>query len=309
MAARSPRDMTIAVTGANAGIGFFSAARFAAEGARVVLLCRDLGRAQSATRAIRARVPGARLDVIRLDTSSHASVVEAGQELAELDGLDVLVNNAGAVHAPRERTATEDGHELILSTNVLGPVALTAHAMPALRRSPAGRVVWLGSLSTLLAPFRLDDLELVDNYSAWQAYAQSKIALSSIGFELNRRLVRDGSSVRSLVAHPGYSIGGRTPRVPGVNEPTRIKRFGDNLIAWFTQGKDAGSDPVVRAALDGLAQPDLDAGIPVFYGPDAITKGRAVRARPATVTTDERIAGQLWSALGRLTELPETSAR
>lgn len=298
------------VTGANAGIGFFTAAALAARGAHVILGCRSSARAETAMAAIRSRVPDARLEALEMDLSSMDSVSEAVEDLRVRERLDLLIANAGMVHVPDGRRETREGRELVLATNVLGHVRLVAGVLPVLERAEAARVVALGSLSAFMVPYRIDDLELEHRYSPWQAYAQSKIALTTWGFELGRRLVVAGSPVRALVAHPGYSIGGRTPRVPGINEPSRSKRFVDNLQAAFTQSKQAGARPVVRAALDPEARPDLDAARPVFYGPAVGVKGAPVRQSPPAVTLDPRIAALSWTRLHRLagTELLDEGA-
>ena len=111
-------------------------------------------------------------------------------------------------------------------------------------------------LSTRLSTFRVDDLQLERGYDPWRAYAQSKIATQVIGFELDRRLRASGSPVLSVVAHPGYSIGGRTPTVPGVNEPSRGKRFADAFQAPFAQGKHRGAEIVLHA----LTAPEVESG-------------------------------------------------
>ncbi|MET1051376.1 MAG: SDR family NAD(P)-dependent oxidoreductase [Mycetocola sp.] len=285
----SQTGRVVAISGANAGIGFWTAYRLAGAGASVHLLARNADRADAAVRAIRAHVPAADLTVVPLDVADLASVHDAGARLAALPRLDVLVNNAGVVHPPKRRERTVDGLELVTGTNFFGSFALTAAALPALERTPGSRVVSLGSLATLLARLDTTDLQQERSYSSWNAYAWSKIMISSFGYELDRRLRARGSSTRSLVAHPGYSISGRTPTVPGVNEPTTLTRFVDSLQAIFTQGKDRGADPVVRAAID----PDADGG--TFYGPRAWVKGEPVVLKPAPVTTDARVAAAVWA--------------
>lgn len=294
----SQHGRVVAVTGANAGIGFWTAYRLADAGASVLLACRNSERADAAIRAIRSRVPGAELTALTLDTSDLASVRAAGAVLAALPRLDALVNNAGIVHPPKRREETVDGLEKVAATNVFGAFALTAAALPALERTPGSRVVSLGSIATLLVTLRVDDLQLTKRYTGWQAYAQSKIMLSSFGFELDRRLRARGSATRSLVAHPGYSISGRTPTVPGVNEPTRITRFVDTLQAPFTQGKHRGAEPVVRA----VASPDSDGG--TLFGPRFLVKGQPRLARPVPVTTDERVARAIWAEAEVATQTP-----
>lgn len=279
----------VAVTGANAGIGFWTAYQLAGTGASVLLLARNAERADAAAQAIRAHIPAADLTVVPLDVADLASVRDAGARLAELPRLDVLVNNAGIVHAPRHREQTVDGLELVTGTNFFGAFALTAAALPALERTPGSRVVSLGSLSTLLVRLNTDDLQLERHYSSWSAYATSKIMLTSFAFELNRRLEARGSATRSLVAHPGYSISGRTRTVPGVNEPSRFTRFIDTLQTPFTQSKEHGAWPIVRAAID----PDAAGGS--FHGPRYLIKGEPVAATPARVTRDPRIASAIWA--------------
>jgi NAD(P)-dependent dehydrogenase (short-subunit alcohol dehydrogenase family) len=291
----SQRGRTVAVTGANAGLGFFTSLQLARAGAHVVLACRDQKRAANASAAIRRAVSGAEVDVIRLDTADLSSVRDAAEELSRLDRLDVLITNAGAVHPPRERTVSPDGLELVGATNHFGHVALVAGVLDALERTPGARVVTLGSIATRLVRLDVDDLQLERRYTGWRAYAQSKIMAWSFGLELDRRLRASGHGTRALVAHPGYSITGRTPIVRGVNEPGVGQRFVDNLQASFTQGKDRGAWPTVRAAID----PAADGG--ESFGPRYLIKGAPVRETPVGVVRDRTTAAAIWAESERAT--------
>lgn len=281
----------VLVTGANAGIGFWTSLQLVLRGAEVVLACRNPRKADAALSAIRARVPEARVSTILLDVSSLGSVAGAVEKLSTLERLDVLIANAGVVHAPRRRKESVDGLELVGATNFFGHYALVAGLLPLLGRTPGARVLTLGSLSTLLVRVRVDDLQLHKNYSSWQAYAQSKIMAQSFAFELDKRLQAAGSTVRALSAHPGYSISGRTPEIPGVNEPSSGKRIVDGLQTPFTQGKNHGAWPIVRAALDSRAFAEKG---PAFFGPRNMVSGTPVRVKPARVTTDPQVAAAIW---------------
>ncbi len=285
--------LRIMVTGANAGIGFWTSLQLARRGAEVIMACREGRKAEAAAHAIRARVPGARLRLATLDVASLGSVSAAVAELGRLEHLDVLIANAGMVHAPSTRQLSPDGLELVAATNYFGHFALIAGLLPILERAPAARVVTLGSLSTLLLRPHLDDPQLLHSYSPWRAYAQSKIMVQSFAFELDRRLQRTTSTTRALSAHPGYSISGRTPRIAGVNEPGTFKRVVDSLQTSFTQGKDRGAWPIVRAAVDPDA---FSVPGPVFYGPRALLKGGPRKATPASITTDSTAAATIWKA-------------
>ncbi|WP_345762293.1 SDR family NAD(P)-dependent oxidoreductase [Diaminobutyricibacter sp. McL0608] len=285
----------VVVTGANSGIGYFTSEQLAAAGAHVVLACRSRERGRAALSAIRGRVAGASVELLDLDVTDPESIRAAADVLAARRRLDALVENAGMVHPPAKRETDARGNELVFSTNVLGHFSLTALLYPTLAATAGSRVVVLGSMASRLSTFRIDDLQLVRGYTGWRAYAQSKIAVQVFGFELDRRLRLARSGVTSLVAHPGYSISGRTPRIQGVNEPTRMTRFVDNLQALGTQGKDRGAWPVVRAVTD----PDAQGGD--HWGPRYLTRGVPTRQRPTSTSRDPQVGSRLWSRLEEFT--------
>ncbi|MCD2441206.1 SDR family NAD(P)-dependent oxidoreductase [Agromyces sp. SYSU K20354] len=283
----------VLVTGANKGLGFFTAARLAAAGAHVVLSGRNPERLEAAVAAIREARPATSVETLVFDTSSLDSVRAGADALIAGPALDGVVANAGMVHAPDQRRESVDGNELVLATNMLGHFALLARLLGHL--APGARVVTLGSLSTMLSTFRTDDLQLTRGYDSWRAYAQSKIASQVVAFELDRRLRAADVPVSSIVAHPGYSIGGRTPRVPGVNEPSTGKRFADSAQALWAQGKHRGAEPILHA----LTAPGVDGG--QFWGPRFMTKGSPVLHRPTRTTTDAAIAARVWALAERAT--------
>jgi NAD(P)-dependent dehydrogenase (short-subunit alcohol dehydrogenase family) len=257
----------------------------------VVLGCRDPERAEAAVSAIRRRVPHASVEALPLDVTDRGSVDAAADALLARDRVDALVLNAGMVHPPRVRSTDAYGNELVLATNVIGHFRLAARSLPVLDRTSGARIVTLGSLASRLGRLRIDDLQLERSYSAWRAYAASKIAAQVFGFELDRRLRASGSEVQSIVVHPGYSTSGRTPGIRGVNQPSRLTRFADNLQASWSQGKDAGAHVPVRAVLD----PSLSGGD--HLGPAAWTKGAPVHAPATRASRSPRLGAALWPLL------------
>ncbi|THG34153.1 SDR family NAD(P)-dependent oxidoreductase [Glaciibacter flavus] len=290
----SQQGKVFVVTGANAGVGFFTAAQLAIAGARVILACRNDERADAAAEAIRARVPAASVSTLRLDVSDLSSVQAAAVALTELPRLDGVIANAGVVHPPRDREVSLDGNELVFATNYLGHFALVTQLLPALERTPGARVVMLGSIAARLTRSALDDVQLERSYDSWTAYAQSKLEVESFGFELDRRLRAAGSPTSALVAQPGYSVGGMSPSIAGVNEPSAGKRFTDSLQGLWAQGKDRGAWPVVRAAIDPAARGAE------YYGPRWLTRGRPVKRRPIRASTDPAIGARLWAESERI---------
>ena len=280
------------VTGSNAGLGYFASEQLVRAGARVYMTGRHPNRLAAARAAVRRRIPDAApgaTETLVLDTSNLGSVRSAAASIRGKGGLDGVLLNAGIVHAPQERQMTVDGHELVLATNALGHFALAGELLrPLADRS--GRMVWVGSMSTSLTPYDPVDPQLVEGYSAWRAYVQSKIATTALGFEADRRLRAAGVPVESVVAHPGYSTSGRTPGIAGVNAPTRGKRFRDNLQVPIAQSKEHGAWSLVRALVD----PDVEGG--EFWGPRTVTRGEPRRQRASRITQDADIAARLWRA-------------
>jgi NAD(P)-dependent dehydrogenase (short-subunit alcohol dehydrogenase family) len=286
------------VTGANRGLGFFIAARLAGAGAHVVLSGRSPDRLAAAAAAIRGARPAASVGLLEIDQSSLDSVDAGAERLLAGPPLDGVVANAGMVHTPFSRLESVDGNELVLATNVLGHFALLGRLLPHLE--PRARIVSLGSLSSRLSTFRQDDLQLTRAYDPWRAYAQSKIAAQVFAFELDRRLRAAKIPVASVVAHPGYSISGRTPTVPGVNEPGRGARFADELQAAWAQGKHRGAE----IALHALTAPGVEGG--QFWGPRFLTRGEPTLQTPTRVSTDPVVGARFWTFAEGATGRPFT---
>src|SRR5215217_8007429 len=104
------------------------------------------------------------------------------------------------------RRLTDDGFELHLGTNHLGHFALTDLLLPLMEGREDARVVTLSSNAhKTVRGIAFDNLNGDRRYFRWNAYGQSKLANLLFALELDRRLRREGSTVKSLAAHPGYA--------------------------------------------------------------------------------------------------------
>ncbi|MFF4290723.1 SDR family NAD(P)-dependent oxidoreductase [Streptomyces sp. NPDC001633] len=282
------------VTGGNAGIGYFAAEQLAATGALVVLGSRDRAKADAAMASIRSRVPGAQVQHLPLDLADLASLRTAVEGLA-LDHLDAVVHNAGVALDDPPRRETADGHELMFGTNHLGHFALTRWLAPLLSAAPAGRVVTVGSFAARSERLDLGDLQSTRDYRPKRTYGRSKLAQMCFGFELDRRLRAVGSSVLSVVAHPGGALDSLTPSRPPVGVTTPGERLRALPAALVVQGKDAGAWPVVRAVLD----PEVQGG--QLWGPRVFGLRGMPRREPIPPhMADPAVAARLWALSGEL---------
>ncbi|CAL9334273.1 SDR family NAD(P)-dependent oxidoreductase [Streptomyces sp. enrichment culture] len=290
----SAEGRTFLVTGGNAGIGYFTAEQLATTGAVVVLGSRDRAKADAAMASIRSRVPGAQLRHLPLDLADLASVQTAVDRL-DLDRLDAVVHNAGVAldHPPRRDTG--DGHELMFGTNHLGHFALTQWLAPLLSAAPAGRVVTVGSFAARSERLDLDDLQSTRDYRPKRTYGRSKLAQMCFGFELDRRLRAVGSTVLSVVAHPGGALNSLTPSRPPVCVTTAGARLRAAPARLMVQGKEAGAWPVVRAVLDSEVRGGQ------LWGPRVFGLRGMPRSEPVPPhMADPAVAARLWAASGAL---------
>ncbi len=280
----SQTGKTIVVTGGNAGIGYFISEQLADAGARVILASRSTEKADAAVASIRERVPGAQVEFVKLDLSSLGAIREAADKIRKLGPIDVLINNAGATSGSNQRVLTEDGLEFVVGSNAFGPFALTALVFPALART--GRVVSLGSMATRIVKLDPSNLQSTSGkYNFFRAYAYSKHAMHAFALELQRKLTASGSSIESVLAHPGSAVDLLSSRRPGIND--RFKPV-DYLSAIISQGKDRGAWPVVRAATDPQARGGE------FYGPKRSVSGRPVLLEPVASSASEEFGAAFW---------------
>src|SRR5258708_38983552 len=150
-------ERVVVITGANSGVGYESAVALAHKGARVVMACRSMDKAQRARQELLARAPGAAVDVLPLDLGNLESVHSFADSFnAHYDRLDILMNNSGIMVPPYGKTA--DGFETQFGTNHLGHFALTALLLPKLLETPASRVITVSSGVYLTARIDFADL-------------------------------------------------------------------------------------------------------------------------------------------------------
>src|SRR3984885_13386341 len=93
------------ITGTSSGLGEESARALSAHGALVTMLARNPDKNQAAAARIRSTVPDARLELGEVDLSDLSSVRSfAKGYLADHPTIDVLINNAGVMACPFQRT-------------------------------------------------------------------------------------------------------------------------------------------------------------------------------------------------------------
>jgi len=286
------------VTGANSGTGWETSRRLLGAGARVVMAVRNPEKGAAAAARLREAHPDGELEVRVIDLASLASVRRFVDELGrDHERLDALVNNAG-VMTPPQRIQTEDGFELQLGSNYLGPFALTTLLLPLLLQAPAPRVATMSSSMANLGRIDFEDLNWDRRrYRAEAAYAQSKLADVHLFRHLGHVAARRGWPLVSAGAHPGYTTTNLQTAGAALAE-------GRTFMSWFTslsmvprQQPEQGAEPILLA----VAQPGVGSGD--YFGPTGAfgTVGPAGPARLNRRMRDEHVAERLWGVAQDLT--------
>lgn len=288
----SQRGKLAIVTGANSGIGFYTASELAKAGADVILACRTEAKAKPAVANINAAAPG-RARFEKLDLASLASVRDFAARMQERP-VDILINNAGVMSLPKRQT-TADGFEMQIGVNFLGHFALTARLLPRLRAAPAPRVVQLASIAHRQGRIDLADLQAERRYRPMAVYQQSKLAMLMFAMELQRRSDAGGWGLLSVAAHPGIARTELVANGPGANGLMAIAlKLGGPFV---TQSAEAGAWPTLLAA----TSPDVKPG--GYYGPTGFMefRGEAGIAAASHQALDARTASALWDEAAKLT--------
>lgn len=266
---------TVVVTGASSGLGSVTAAQLGRVGARVVLAVRDVAKGEAVADAI-----GSRAEVRPLDLTNLGSVRAFAADWT--GDIDILINNAGIMQVPEGRT--RDGFELQIATNHLGHFALTN----LLRDRLTDRVVTVASELHKRGRLDVEDLNWERReYSAAQAYADSKQANVLFTLELQRRFAATPGGVRALTAHPGVARTNLADHIGGIQ---------GWMARRLSQSAEAGTLPVLYAATT-----DLPTNSYVGPGGVAHLRGHPEIGKPSKASQDPDLARRLWELSAHLT--------
>ncbi len=278
------------VTGATSGIGQVMSRVLAERGATLIAAGRDAGRTGALVDEIHARVPAAAVIGLVHDLAEVDGVraLAKAASAAAPGGIDVLLNNAGAVYARRQETA--EGVERTFALNVVAPFLLTLLLRDRLNARAPSRVVMVASEAHRMGRLDLTDLEFRHGYSGMRAYNASKLALMLLTRELARRFAPDGIRVNAV--HPGLV---RT-------------HWGLNNRGWF------GGGVRLAQALFGISA-EAGARTPLAVACDAafadVTGAYVVRGRirpGAPASNSPEMAARLWTTLSERVGLGRSGA-
>ncbi len=301
---------TVLVTGGHAGIGLECAKQLAA-GPRLDLLLagRDLEHVGRAAAQLRT-AHGVRVNVVKLDLSSLASVREAAAQCramldsGEVDSLQAILCNAGGqFQGPISYSA--DGYEETFATNCLGHFLLVLLLVD--RVADHGRIVFTASgthdpdtmdgkmVGAAVEPdaqaLAREGKSGAKPISGGKRYSTSKLCTILYAYELDRRLRAGHSSIASIAFDPGL--------VP----ETGLVRTSPKPLQWLVRssamkwvfkrlGVTMGSLGFSGVSLAKIvADPSFADGSGKYFQSH---NGSLIETRSSKVSYDEKRAARLW---------------
>jgi NAD(P)-dependent dehydrogenase (short-subunit alcohol dehydrogenase family) len=222
--ARKMAGKIVVVTGASSGIGFTTAKRLAAAGAKVIMVARTLEKLEQA-QAIIAKA-GGEAYVYSCDLSELKAIDECAARILEDFGhVDVLINNAGRSirRAVFESLDRYHDFERTMQLNYFGAVRMILAFLPTMSKRRSGHIINISSIGVLA------------NAPRFAAYVASKAALDAFGRCLSAEVRAKNIAITAI-----YMPLVRTPMIA----PTKIYQY---VPTWSPE--DA-ANTVVRAIVE-----------------------------------------------------------
>ena len=273
---------TVVVTGGTSGIGEVAALNLAGQGARIVLIARDLARGEATLAKLRQANPSAQHTAHYGDLSVIADMKRVAQTVAASESrIDALINNAGAVFLARKVSA--DGLEMTFATNHMAYFVVTNILLDRLKSTPGARIVSTASDAHKSGKLDFDDLQSEKSYSSFRVYGTSKLCNILFTRELARRL--EGTGVTANCLHPGF-VGTRF----GQNNASNIflKLLARGIMA-FGLSPEEGAKTIIHLA----SSPDVATISGEYFYKCKVEE-------PTQAAQDDAAAKRLWEVSSKL---------
>lgn len=196
------RARLVVITGATSGIGYYTARKYASQGAKLLLINRNREKSAALCAELR-REFGADCDDLLGDLSSLADMHRLGRTLAQLDSpIDVLIHNAGLYVTGR--TQTVDGLETNFALHCLAPFVINHLLADKLRSQARGRILLVSSEGYRFAVWgvRLDDLNWERRrFGGLRAYGAAKMGQLLLMMRFAEHFQGTGVTINAM--HPG----------------------------------------------------------------------------------------------------------
>jgi NAD(P)-dependent dehydrogenase (short-subunit alcohol dehydrogenase family) len=189
------------INGATSGVGLSALKYLVDAGADIVMLARDLKKAEKAKDSISKQNNGVNIDILYSDFSELETVRKVSETiLKNYPRIDLLINSAGIFCT--SRTLTSEGLEIVFCINHLAPFLLVRLLMERLKESAPARIIHVNSQGHRFNGLDIDDLNWDKRmFNGYKSYGASKTAQLLTTWELADLLKGSGVTINAM--HPG----------------------------------------------------------------------------------------------------------
>lgn len=240
---------TALITGGSRGLGLALAERLLREGARVILLARDVDELARAKVRLETLIPDGQVLTIPCDVSKILELEQAFIQAEAWGGrLDLLVNNAGSISVGPFETMDDVDFEAQMDLQVYAVIHAVRLALPIFRRQGEGRILNICSIG--------GDLPVPH----MSAYCVPKFALAGLSETLGAELASD--NIKVTTAFPGLMRTGSP--VQAVFKGNHELEYGWFATGDVLPGLSVSAGSAARKILDAVRNGDTQARFPMI---------------------------------------------
>ncbi|RZC36874.1 adh short domain containing protein [Asbolus verrucosus] len=239
------------------GIGYQVCLNLASRGCRVIIADKD--DSEKSKNRIIALTQNPNIISKYLDLSSFKSVRDFADDFKGTEGrLDILVNNAGI--SVSSLKPTEDGLDLLMQVNYLGPFLLTHLLIDLLKKSAPSRIVFTSSCLAFLGDLKSNDVYFTtsnscSSFTTLNSYSNSKLATLIASDIFAKKLKYTGVTSNSL--HPGLVLTNIFKALKKIENTGSISEMFFNICHFFFgksiwEGAQTTTHLAVCEDLDGV---------------------------------------------------------
>lgn len=229
---------TILLAGGTSGIGLAASNHILYKNGKLVLLARNLKKAENAKKDLLNKYPDAYIDIIEYDQANKKIIDKAVNEIVKkYPNFNSLILNAG-IFCPSTKDVDEEGYTLTYSTNIIGLNYFITKLTPYLNKNH--RLIIQGSF---VARYNVkEDVSLKDpNQNMFKQYVYSKGMCEALFYHLKK----EGTSYELILSEPGLCSTEITRGTPAL-----FRFLGKIFLTLFAQPKEKGALPLILALME-----------------------------------------------------------
>ena len=186
------------ITGGTSGLGLSLVEKFINNGFFVHILAKDNKKINNLNNYLQKKNLKS-FKFYQTDLAEINDLNESISQLKNLNTVDILINNAGAIFL--KKTLNSKGIEKTFVVNYLSHFFLTLSLLDLIKKTKNSRIINISSWGHQLAKLNLNDINFSEKYNGVVAYNNSKLMNILFNYKINRIYT---NSINTYAIHPGW---------------------------------------------------------------------------------------------------------